>query len=75
MTENNKWKTIDKNDAIDKMVVQGYDLLDAWRRPDHHRLIRNYPARQLMADASRNPAPSAPWLHKSMNRHAGDSYP
>ena len=28
MTENNKWKTIDKNDAIDKMVVQGYDLLD-----------------------------------------------
>ena len=41
MTENNKWKTIDKNDAIDKMVVQGYDLLDT-KYEDNKKHIQPY---------------------------------
>ena len=41
MTENNKWKTIDNNDAIDKMVVQGYDLLDI-KYDDNKKHIQPY---------------------------------
>lgn len=41
MTENNKWKTMDKNDAIDKMVVQGYDLLDT-KYEDNKKHIQPY---------------------------------